>query len=242
MHKRYVGRQSWKTTRRRRFNLIPIVVTFIGVMAVAAFALILILSNVRQFAVVVLVAGLGLGAIACWVIVGYVGWRWFRMRTVDNNRVSVQSLNAALPVAGVESKAAGPGVGQPNGLIPAASLTPAQFEEEVAWVLGNWFGLRAEVVGRSNDGGIDVKLYDTGGTLISIIQAKRYHENAALNPSFLRDLDSVKRRMGVANAYLVTTARFSEAVQQQAEEMHIYLVDGQLLESWRQKVYAMHRP
>ena len=239
MDRRYAGRHSWKTARHRRFNIIPIAVTFIGVIGIAAVALLLILSNVRQFAVVVLVTGLGVGAIACWVIIGFVGWRWFKGRSTFSNRVSAPSLNTAQAVE--PSSPGRPRLAEPNGLLPAASLTPAQFEQEVAWVFSNWFGLRAEVVGKSNDGGIDVKLFDAGGTLVSIIQAKRYHEDAALNPGFLRELDSVKRRMGVANAYLVTTARFSEGVKLQAQQMQIYLVDGQLFEEWREKVYEAQR-
>jgi len=47
---------------------------------------------------------------------------------------------------------------------------------EVAWVFGTLFKLRAEVVGRLRDGGVDVKLLDRHGALVGIIQAKHYNE------------------------------------------------------------------
>ena len=97
------------------------------------------------------------------------------------------------------------------------------------------------MVGRSKDGGIDVKLYDSGGTLVGIIQAKHYKEKKALSPSFLRELDSCKQRMGVERAYIVTTAHFSPAFRQQAQKMQIDLVDGAMFEEWRNRAYALAR-
>jgi len=178
-------------------------------------------------------------AILYWMIISLVAWR--RLKVPDRPvRTAPHALSTARVIpddhlgkgAFTTARRAAP------PLTPSIALSPAEFEQEVAWVFGKLSGLQAEVVGKSNDGGIDVKVYDATGTLVAIMQAKRYTEQKALNPGFLRELDSCKRRMGVPRAYLVTTARFSDEVLQQAQEMHIDLVDGQLFEDWRQKAYA----
>jgi hypothetical protein len=126
---------------------------------------------------------------------------------------------------------------QKGQLVPAARLTPTQFEREVAWVFSQLMPVKPQLVGGAGDGGIDIKLYADTGTLVGIVQAKRFNERQALNPSFLRDLDSCKRRLGVRRAFLVTTARYSPAVCEQAKEMGIDLVDGPLFEKWRKQAH-----
>jgi hypothetical protein len=114
----------------------------------------------------------------------------------------------------------------------ASKLSPKEFEREVARVFELLYPvpINAEVLGGAGDGGIDIKLYDKTGTLLGIIQAKKHDEQKALSPSFLRDLDSCKRRLGVRRAFLVTTARFSVDTSQQAKAMGIDLVDGTTFE------------
>jgi restriction endonuclease Mrr len=115
------------------------------------------------------------------------------------------------------------------------NLSPSDFEKEVGWVFARLFPVKPQLVGGIGDGGIDLNLYDTSGTLVGIVQAKRYGANKTLKPSFLRELDSCKRRLGVRRAFLVTTAQFSAETRQQAKDMGIDLVDGKLFEEWRAK-------
>jgi HJR/Mrr/RecB family endonuclease len=105
------------------------------------------------------------------------------------------------------------------------SITPRDFEHEVAWVFGTLFALQAEVVGAAGDGGIDINLYDRSGMRVAIVQAKKY--SRTVPPSALRDLDSCRRRTGVRRAFLVTTGKFSKATHQAALGMKIDLVDGE---------------
>ena len=222
-------------------------ILFMGTAGLVAFGFTLIFNNIQHLAIIVLVGLLTLGAIGCWLIIGFLGWRWFRNQNQHPTapgympqQIPTNSPVAPLiNVAPVRANWQVPPSYQAQ-LVPAVNLTPAEFEQEVAWVLGHRFGLQAEVIGKTNDGGIDVNLYDAAGVRVAIVQAKRYDTSKALNPGFLRELDSCKRRMNVPNAYLVTTAHFSLSVSQQAQQMGIYLIDGQLFESWRQSVYAVY--
>lgn len=162
-------------------------------------------------------------------------WRWVTARE-RKSMASIKELTAS-PSAWQEtqtprSKKAEP---QPGKLTRAVNLSPSDFEEEVAWVFARLFSLKPQRVGGKGDGGIDINLYNDRGTLVGIVQAKRYGANKTLNPSFLRELDSCKRRLGVRRAFLVTTAQFSAETRQQAKNMGIDLVDGRLFEEWRAK-------
>ena len=251
MYKRYAWRRGWKQQYRSRpqYNR-PILTTLIliGVVGLVLFGAALLLAvfrlpvplpDLRRVGLIALVVIGIFDAIIYWTIIGIATWRWYRAQD-RRGKVSPDALNAAFPVTANPPRV-NTNPARSGRRVPSISLSPSEFEQEVAWVFGKLSNLQTEVVGKSNDGGIDVKAYDATGTLAAIIQAKRYDEQKALNPGFLRELDSCKRRMGVARAYLVTTAHFSPEVRQQAEEMHIDLVDGQLFEEWRQNAYALSR-
>ncbi len=242
----YAQRRYAKHRKHHHYRMIVIGAGLAVVMGIAALAIALALANVRlptpmpdvrKFAFIVLLGLLGIGSVAYWGIMSVVVWRWSKARE-HRSRVSADALQTAQVMPSQAPKRIPSAIARQGKRVPAVTLSSSEFEQEVAWVFGSLFGLQAEVVGKSNDGGIDVKLYDPGGTLVAIIQAKRYDEKKALSPSFLRELDSCKRRMGVARAYLVTTAHFSPLMRQQAQEMHIDLVDGSTFEEWRQQAYA----
>lgn len=247
MEKLFSGRYGWKRLKRHRNRIILAgaalaiglgVVAFVLVLALATIRLPEPLPDVRNLGTMAVIGLVVIGAVIYWLAVGVAVWRWFKARE-RRTRVSVKALNTARVVLNEKPKFVASTIARKQSpRMSAVMLSPHEFEQEVAWVFSRLFGLKAEVVGKSNDGGIDVKLYDATGTLVAIIQAKRYDENKALNPGFLRELDSCKRRLGVPRAYLVTTARFSADVRQQAQEMHIDLVDGRLFEEWRQNAYA----
>jgi hypothetical protein len=130
-------------------------------------------------------------------------------------------------------------------LSPVAELhadSPESFEHRVAKVFEVLFHVggkptRAEVVGGSGDKGIDVKLWDNTGMLVAIVQCKRFNPNSTLNPRYLRELDSARKRLGVRKAYLVTTARFGFATRREADELKIDLVDGDTFEKMAAKAF-----
>lgn len=119
--------------------------------------------------------------------------------------------------------------------VPQARLTPKEFEEEVAGLISVLTGYRTEVVGGIGDGGIDVKVFDQK-RMVGIVQCKRYSPGKYLEPSHIRELYTCKQQNNVSTAYLVTTARFSQASKQLAKQLGIKLMDGDDLERIRLRV------
>lgn len=118
------------------------------------------------------------------------------------------------------------------------SLSAAEFELEIAFVLEGLYPVRAEVVGGSGDGGIDLMIYDrTTNQLRAIVQAKRYNPDKVINPTYIRELAYNRRRLGCERAFLITTARFGNGALEVAAKEHIKLVTGQQFEVMRRKVY-----
>ncbi|MCC6976539.1 MAG: restriction endonuclease [Anaerolineae bacterium] len=128
-------------------------------------------------------------------------------------------------------------------LEPAHTLSPAEFENEVALVLEQIYPVKAKRTGGMGDGGIDIELYDLEThTRRVIVQCKRYLPNRAVPPSEVRDLDSCRRRTGVRQALLVTTGRFSEQTQRDAKSWGIDLMDGTKFEEARTSAYRKLYP
>lgn len=126
---------------------------------------------------------------------------------------------------------------------PAHTLSPSDFENEVAWVLEQLYPVKAKCVGGMGDGGIDIELYDVESqTRRVIVQCKRYLPNRTVPPSEIRDLDSCRRRTGVRQALLVTTGRFSEQTQNEAKSWGIDLMDGAKFEEARTAAYRKLYP
>lgn len=122
---------------------------------------------------------------------------------------------------------------------PAHQLTPSQLENEIGWILETLGKQsRVELTGKAGDQGIDIKIYDSEGMLRTIVQVKRLSPNAYCKPAHLRDLDSCRRRLGVGNALLATTGKFSSESRRHAQEWDIHLWDGTAIEEQRKKAYA----
>jgi hypothetical protein len=115
------------------------------------------------------------------------------------------------------------------------TLSPSDFEHEVARIIQAKTGLRAVVCGGKGDGGVDVRVY-RGEQVIGIVQCKRYDPVKTLPPSFVRELVTVRDEEGVAIAYLVTTGRFSTETREFANRRNIRLMDGNELEASRRNL------
>lgn len=124
-----------------------------------------------------------------------------------------------------------------KGPVPAIRLTPAEFEHEVARVIGAQTGLDTRVVGGAGDAGVDVLVYRSG-KVVGVVQCKRYDPGKSLPPSHVREFKAVKDKYGVSAAYLVTTAYFTDASRHEAKLGGIKLIDGATFESMRQKAVA----
>lgn len=127
---------------------------------------------------------------------------------------------------------------QDGETIPAHQLSPSGLENEIAWIFETLNpSHRAEITGGIGDEGIDIKVYDKTGMLKGIVQVKRLQPGAFCKPTHLRNLDSCRRRLGVANALLATTGTFSTKTRDQAKAWNISLWDGEKLGEYRQRAY-----
>lgn len=119
-------------------------------------------------------------------------------------------------------------------------LTPAEFEQEVAWVVGTYTkGATTEVVGGSGDGGIDINVYNDSHKLVGVVQVKhRTNPNEAIEPKEVQAMDSIKQRMELEHAWVVTNARFSGSTMDLGKRYGILLIDGVHFEKARRKAYA----
>ncbi|MAU08219.1 MAG: hypothetical protein CL607_00235 [Anaerolineaceae bacterium] len=125
--------------------------------------------------------------------------------------------------------------------IPHKKQTPTEFEHEVAGLIHHISGKRAEVVGGAGDGGIDIKVFSKKNRLVGVVQCKMYSPNRTVNPSAIRDLNTVRHYNHVNIAYLVTTGRFSNTSYELAKELGIQLIDGESLNHIRHRV-KQHKP
>lgn len=111
-----------------------------------------------------------------------------------------------------------------------------EFEHEVATIINQLTGHQTEVCGGSDDGGIDVKVFNAQNRLIGIVQCKQFKPGKAVAPSYVRELNTVKHYHHVNVAYLVTTGRFTDKTMRLAKELGVRLIDGDRLNSMRRKI------
>ena len=113
------------------------------------------------------------------------------------------------------------------------SLSPDEFELAVA-ELFRLRGYQAEVVGASNDRGIDILIEKAGHK--AVVQCKRYKKK--ITPSQLRDFIGAMNGAGVTKGYFVTTSGFTKAAKEAAEmaSYDVVLVDGEGLGRVQNKI------
>jgi hypothetical protein len=113
-------------------------------------------------------------------------------------------------------------------------LSPAEFENEIAWVFERLYPVQAIRTGGAGDGGIDVKIFQNG-TLKAIIQAKRHNPRRTLSPAYLREMESNKRLLEVPGI-VITTAFFSADTEETNNRVwHIVLINGSEFDRMRTK-------
>jgi restriction system protein len=109
--------------------------------------------------------------------------------------------------------------------IGSLAFSAREFEREVARIIEAQTGHTTQVIGGSGDEGVDIRVLK-GQKLVGIVQCKYYAPTKTLPPQFIREAATVKRIHSVERAYLVTTARFSDAARQQAKSLGVSLIDG----------------
>jgi hypothetical protein len=110
-------------------------------------------------------------------------------------------------------------------LSDAQRLSPRAFEELCAAIARAW-GYRAQTVGKSGDGGIDVEMWRDGDYVVA--QCKRYTGTVPI--SKVRDFYGAMMHVGAARGYFFTTGRFSDGAHTFVEDKPISLIDGDYLE------------
>lgn len=121
---------------------------------------------------------------------------------------------------------------------PDGAKTPTDFEYEVAAIISTLTGNRAEVVGGSGDGGVDIKVFN-GKKLVGVVQCKQLSPNKAVRPGYIRELKAVKHYHHVDKAYLVSTGYFTPKSINLAKELGVSIIDGERLQKMRRKVRQM---
>ncbi len=102
-------------------------------------------------------------------------------------------------------------------------LTPSEFEEYVTQRIFARRGMQAYNTPNVKDGGIDILLTDRNGQK-AVVQCKRYRN--AVGEETVRDLYGTMMHNQAAHAYLVTTARISDAARRFSAGKNIDLIDG----------------
>ncbi len=119
--------------------------------------------------------------------------------------------------------------------MPLTSLSPTDFEREVARLIENLTRRKTVVCGGKGDGGIDIKVYGAQGDLVGIVQCKRLSSHKLVPPAHIRELNTVKHQSQVNTAYLVTTGRFSPDSLELGKKLGIRLIGGEELQKMRSK-------
>lgn len=102
-------------------------------------------------------------------------------------------------------------------------MSPTNFEKYIAELFNN-LGYSAEAVGRSHDGGIDVKLEKDGRR--SYVQCKKYM-SSTVSVSEVRDFyGALADHVSDGQGFFVTTNKFTLEAQKFAEDKPIELIDG----------------
>lgn len=109
-----------------------------------------------------------------------------------------------------------------------------EFEQEVAKIIQQSTGKRAELIGGSN--GTDINVYDNTGLVIGIVQCKYLRLGRTVDPEEIRHLNTLRSAQKVKTAYLVTTGHFNEEGQILAKELGIKLIDGARFKKMRNQI------
>jgi HJR/Mrr/RecB family endonuclease len=103
-------------------------------------------------------------------------------------------------------------------------LEPRRFEELVAEIFRD-FGYEVLLTPRSNDGGVDIRAVrkDSVGTLLYLIECKRYRQDRAVGVDLVRSLYGVIQAEGASCGVLATTSRFTKGAQEFARRFRFQL-------------------
>lgn len=114
-------------------------------------------------------------------------------------------------------------------------LTPRKFEELVA-ALFRAKGYDVELTPATRDGGFDMRAFHRNdvGTLLTLIECKRYAPKRPVSVDVVRGLYGVTEDQGATTGLLVTTSSFTRDAKsfQDKNKYRIHLADHAALQAW----------
>ena len=107
------------------------------------------------------------------------------------------------------------------------TISPRRFEEMIEYIYRK-SGYETVLNKHTRDNGVDIIVYTPppifGNNFITVVQAKRYHENNKVGVSTVRDLLGAKIIFNADNAQIITTSDFSKPAQKVAQKENIDLI------------------
>jgi len=108
------------------------------------------------------------------------------------------------------------------------TMDPSDFEQLIADYFVKRGFIRAEVIGRSCDRGVDVLATNINGEL-ELIQCKRYREGNNIGSTPIQRVDSYMRSRHAVKAWVVTTSDFTSEGKDEARITNVTIINGQEL-------------
>ncbi len=119
-------------------------------------------------------------------------------------------------------------VGPQDGKTCIRTMDPSDFEQLIADYFVKRGFIRAEVIGRSCDRGVDVLATNINGEL-ELIQCKRYREGNNIGSTPIQRVDSYMRSRHAVKAWVVTTSDFTSEGKDEARITNVTIINGQEL-------------
>lgn len=114
-------------------------------------------------------------------------------------------------------------------------LNPRKYEELVAEIFRDK-GYQVELTPKSKDGGIDIRAFRRSdvGTLLTLIECKRYAPSNPVSVEIVRGLYGVTASEGATRAILATTSRFTGGAKsfQAQNKYKLHLADFEDMKVW----------
>ena len=112
-----------------------------------------------------------------------------------------------------------------NGKISLYNMDPYDFERLIADYFKKRGFIKAEVIGRSGDRGVDVLATNVNGE-IELIQCKRYRKGNNIGSTPIQRVDSYMRSRHACKAWVITTSDFTPEGIDEARITNVTLLNG----------------
>lgn len=105
------------------------------------------------------------------------------------------------------------------------TMDPTEFEHLIADYFKKRGFIKAQVIGRTGDRGVDILVTNSEGEL-ELVQCKRYRKNSNIGSAPIQRIDSYMRSRNAKKAWVVTTSDFTKDGIDEANITGVILVNG----------------